>query len=169
MSDAQEPEELSVHIKAFAAIISNGPLGLALYRPQAWAQPGLCFENARRQVQQRGGQVLFGWMFHHRLVADIPGPGYLIAAHHAVWHAQSGQLVDVTPFHEDIKHRPIAPNGDVLLLVDVEAHPIRVGQVIGPRPSKFYAILPEERIAGHVRRLQEDEEVACRKLFQAED
>ena len=29
-----------------------------------------------RQAEQKG--PLFGWMFHYRVVEDIPGPGYLI-------------------------------------------------------------------------------------------
>ena len=167
MSGAQEPEGFDVHphVKVFARAISQGPLGLALYWPQSWAQPTRCFENATRQAEQQGGRALFGWMFHYRVVADIAGPGYLIAVHHAVWHAPTGQLVDVTPFHADPKHHPIAPGGDVLFLVDSEARPVAVGSNITARPSRFHAIDLNERLVAHVNRLQEEENEACRKLY----
>lgn len=170
MSDAQEPEGYDVHshLRAFARTISEGQLGLALYRPQSWAQPTRCFENARRQAEQQGGHALFGWMFYYRVVVGISRSGYLIAVHHAVWHAPTGQLVDVTPFHEDPKHRPIAPSGDVLFLVDSQAQLMMVGQMIGPRPSRFYAIDPDERLAAHVRSLQQEEQEACGRLYRTE-
>ena len=75
-------------------------------------------------------------MLHYRVVEDIPGPGYLIAVHHAVWHSPTGELVDVTPLHDNPKHQPISQGGDVLLfLVDTNAQPIAVGVTVGPRPS----------------------------------
>ena len=170
MSDAQQPDGFDVHshLKVFAQTISKEPLGLALYRPQSWAQPTRCFENAERQAEQQGGSAILGWMFHYRVVADIAGPGYLIAAHHAVWHTTTGQLVDVTPFHADPKHHPIAPGGDVLFLVDSEARPVTVGSNITARPSRFHAIDRAERLVAHVRRLQQKEQEACRTLYETE-
>ncbi len=167
MSDAQEPEDFDVrpHLKLFALTISKYPLGLAYYRPESWAQPMRCFDNATRQTKQHGGRALFGWMFHYRVVADIAGPGYIIAVHHAVWHAPTGQLVDVTPFHANPKHWPITQGGDVLFLIDTEARPITVGTILGPRPSRFYALDPGERLAAHVRNLQEEEQEAARTLY----
>ena len=167
MFGAQEPEgiDISPHVKVFARAISQGPLGLALHRPQSWAQPTRCFENATRQAELQGGRALFGWMFHYRVVADIPGPGYLIAAHHAVWHIPNGQLVDVTPFHVDPKHHPIAPGGDVLFLVDSDARPVAVGSNITARPSRFHAIDRDERLVAHVRRLQDEEQKSCQNLY----
>jgi len=153
------------HLEAFARTISPGPLGLAFHRPEPWATPTRCFENAIRQAEQKGGRALFGWKFHYRIVGDIPGPGYLIAGHHAVWHAPTGQLVDVTPLHDDPKHRPISPSGDVLFLVDTNAQPIAGGSTIGPRSSRFYALDADDRLVVHVRRLQEVEDEACRHLY----
>jgi hypothetical protein len=86
-------------IERFARTISGQPLGLAKYAPEPWADIRLCFENARRKAEQDGGQARFGWMFQHKLVEAIPGLGYLIAIHHAVWRAPSGYLFDVTPLH----------------------------------------------------------------------
>lgn len=142
MSDplASSSFDVQVHLKAFARTISSEPLGLAVHRPEAWAKPTRCFENANHQAQRRGGRVLFGWMFHYRVVAHIPGPGYLIAVHHAVWHAPTGELIDVTPFHDDPKHHPISPGGDVLFLVDTKAQPVAVNSAIAPMPSRHYAL-----------------------------
>jgi hypothetical protein len=167
VSESAPPNAFDVqpHLEAFARTISHGTRGLAFHRPEPWATPTRCFENAIRQAEQKGGRPLFGWMFHYRVVEDIPGPGYLIAAHHAVWHAPTGPLVDVTPLHDDPKHRPISPGGDVLFLVDTNAQPIAVGSTVGPRPSRFYALDADDRLVAHVRRLQEAEEDACRNLY----
>lgn len=164
-ADTHQGFDLQPHLNSFARSISQQPLGFALYQPQPWAVATSCFQNAVRQAELHGGRARFGWMFHHRLVADILGPGYLIAVHHAVWHAPDGRLVDVTPFHDDPKHRPISPGGDVLFLVDTKAQPIVVGSLVGPRPSRFQPLATDERLTAHVRRLQEIEEDACRRLY----
>ncbi len=167
MSDSAATKgfDIQPRLEAFARTISREPLGFVLYRPQAWATQTRCLENAVRQAKQKGGRALFGWMFHYRVVEDIPGPGYLIAVHHAVWHAPTGQLVDVTPLHHDAKHQPISPGGDVLFLVDTNAQPIAVGVTVGPRPSRFYALDADERLVAYVRGLQEAEDEACRDLY----
>lgn len=167
MSDSATPKGFDVrpYLEAFARTISREPLGLAFHRPEAWATPTRCFENAIRQAEQQGGRALFGWMFHYRVVGEISGLGYLIAVHHAVWHAPTGQLVDVTPLHDDPKHRPISPGGDVLFLVDTNARPVVVGSIVGPRPSRFHALDADERLVAYVRRLQEAEDEACRSLY----
>ena len=134
-------------IHRFARTISDQPLGLAKYAPEPWADIRLCFENARRKAEQSGGEALFGWMFQQKLVRAIPGPGYLIAIHHAVWRAPNGYLFDVTPRHPDPQHHPLAVLGDTLFLVDDLAPPVRNGRVIGPRPTKFFLIthFPQSR------------------------
>ncbi len=129
--------DLRKHIQAFAASISRQQLGLARYRPEKWGQPTRCFENVDRKVQEDTGRAQFGWMFHHRQVIDIPESDYLIAVHHAVWNAPNGYLIDVTPFHPDMRHRPVAPGGDVLFLVDDSAVPFRTDRLMAPLPSKF--------------------------------
>jgi hypothetical protein len=83
-------------IQRFARSISGQPIGLAKYAPEPWGNIRLCFENASRKATDSGGQARFGRMFQHKLVAAIPGPGYLIAIHHAVWQAPTEYLYDVT-------------------------------------------------------------------------
>jgi len=165
-AEASEGFDAHPHIEIFAQTISEQPLGLAHHQPLPWATNGRCFENAHRQAQEQGGRALFGWMFHYRIVADIPGPGYLIAVHHAVWHAPpDGRIVDVTPFHADAKHHPITQRGDVLFLVDTRALPISVGSTTIARSSKFYAVGTDKRLLAHVQHLQSEEDEACKRAY----
>jgi len=158
--------DLRKHIEAFAGTISHQPLGLARYRPESWGQPTRCFENALRKVQEEMGEVRFGWMFHHRYVAEIPDSDYLIAVHHAVWHAPSSHLIDVTPFHVDVHHRPISPGGDVLFLVDDKAVPVCTDRLVAPLPSRFCPVGNNERLLSHVQRLSQEEEQQCRLIYE---
>jgi hypothetical protein len=157
--------ELRKHINAFAETISRQQLGLARYCPENWAQPTRCFENVLHKVQHDAGRAQFGWMFHHRYVADIPESDYLIAVHHAVWNTPSGELIDVTPFHPESRHHPLSPGGDVLFLVDDTAVPVRTERRVAPLPSKFWAMSNDERLVGHVQRLRQDEEQHCRLIY----
>lgn len=157
---------LRKHIRAFAETISCQQLGLARYRPEDWGQPTRCFENVDRKVQENAGRAQFGWMFHHRQVTDIPGSDYLIAVHHAVWNAPSGDLIDVTPFHSHMRHRPISPGGDVLFLVDDNAVPFRTDQLIAPLPSKFTAVSNDEKLGSHLQRLRREEEQQLRLIYE---
>jgi hypothetical protein len=152
--------DLRKHLDAFAATISSQRIGLALHRPESWAQPTFCFENIRRKVEQDGGRRQFGWMFHCRIVLDIPGPGYFIAVHHAVWHAPDDRLIDITPFHTDSKHHPLRMEGGVIFLIDDAA----TLPPFAPRPSCFYALDDDERLAAHLERLTREEEQRCREI-----
>lgn len=154
--------DLRKHIHGFAATISPQQLGLAYYKPEKWGQPTRCFENVERKVQEAAGRRQFGWMFHDRYVIAIPESDYLIAVHHAVWNAPDGDLIDVTPFHPDMKHRPISPGGDVLFLVDDSAVPFRTERMLAPLPSKFSVMTNDERLLSHVQRLSREEEKHCR-------
>jgi hypothetical protein len=154
------------YIKEFAATISNQPLGLARYCSEVWGQPTKCFENVKRKMQQDGGRARFGWMFHYRVVADIPGPGYLIAVHHAVWHAPNGHLIDITPFHPEPRHHPLSPGGDVLFLVDDRVTPVTRERLIAPLPSRFYPLSADERLITHVQQLVREEEQECRQIYE---
>jgi hypothetical protein len=165
-SEMLTQERLRRRIKAFSRTISDQPLRLAGYTPESWGEVSRCFENVRRKVQQDGGRIQFGWMFHHRLVLAIPGPGYLIAAHHAVWHAPDGHLFDVTPFHADPKHHPLTPGGGVLFLVDDHAAPVVSGRLTGPLPSKFFGLNDGKRLGSHVQQLRTDEEQQCRRIYE---
>lgn len=158
--------DLRKQIEIFAKTISRQQLGLASHRPEKWGQPTRCFENVERKVQQDAGRAQFGWMFHHRHVADHPDLDYLIAAHHAVWHAPSGNLIDVTPFHPEMKHRPISPGGDVLFLVDDNAAPLITDRLMAPLPSKFHPVSSDDRLLSHVQRLSQEEEQHCRLIYE---
>ena len=157
--------ELAHHVRVFAATISRQALGLVRHREEGWGQVTRCFENAKRKVQEAGGKVKYGWIFQHRLVGDVPGPGYLIAIHHAVWHAPNGRLIDVTPYHHDPKYHPLAPGGSVLFLVDDRAEPVVTDELIAPLPSQFLALSNEQRIVSHVQGLRREEEQECRKIY----
>ena len=157
--------DLNKAITAFASTISTEPLGLAKYRPESWGQQTRCFENVGRKVEQDGGRGQSGWMFQHKYLADDNRLDYLLAIHHAVWHAPSGELIDVTPFHADPKHHPLSPGGNVLFLVDDAAAPVITDQVMAPRPSRFFALSAEERLVEHVNRLAEEERQACLQIY----
>ena len=73
----------------------------------------------------------------------IPGPGYLIAIHHAVWRAPNGHLFDVTPFHPDPRHHPIAVRGGTLFLLDDLARPVTSGRTQRPAPDEI--LCPQRR------------------------
>jgi len=117
------------------------------------------------KVKRCGGRERFGWMFHYRVVPEIDGLGYLIAVHHAVWHAPDGCLIDVTPFHADEKHHPITAAGDVLFLVDDQAEPLFIHNQLAPLPSKFHALCADARLIAHVEKLRIDEQSACQRIY----
>lgn len=156
-------DQLNDGILEFAQTLSSGPLGLALYLPELSASPMRCFENVLRKVTQEGGQIQFGWTFLHRF---SPGKGdYLIATHHAVWYEPTGQLIDVTPMHEEEKHRPIAPSGEVLFLVDDLAKPVRMGIVVAPLPLRYFPLAKTRELMVYLENLQRDEERQCAELY----
>ncbi|MBV1790790.1 hypothetical protein KQ940_22235 [Marinobacterium sp. D7] len=148
--------ELNEGIKRFATSISQQQLGLAIYRPVPSALHSMCIENAKKISELKGGSIRYGWYFFHKI---SPAYGdYLVATHHAVWHnPDTLLLVDVTPFHPDKNHHPIAPGGDVLFLVDDKAKPFEKEQKIIPRPSLFYALGVNDELLEYVTKLQMDE------------
>jgi hypothetical protein len=155
---------LKARIDAVAATISQQPLSLAYHRPESWAQAARCFENVSRKVLQHGGGIRYGWTFHHRIVESIAGPGYLFVTHHAVWHAPDGHLVDVSSY-PDTRHRPIAPGGSPLFLVDDKALPIQTEKLLAPLPLRFFVIDDDDRMVAYVKRLNEEEQEKCRKIY----
>jgi len=155
--------ELAGHLRTFAATISADRLGLALQRPEAWAIQTQCFTNVEKKVARDGGSGVPGWMFHHRLVVEIAGPGYLIAVHHAVWRAPSGHLMDVTPVHSDPKHWPYSINDGTVFLVDFAASPVTVSDRTYALPSRFFAIGNGRDLIDHVERLNWEEQEQLRR------
>lgn len=164
----QAKTDLSKHIiariEAVAPTISHQELGLVYHRPEQWAEPSQCFENAARKVRQDSGRTQFGWTFHHRLVEAFCGPGYLFATHHAVWHAPDGRLVNVTPY-PDAKHYPLPrPGGDILFLVDDKAQPIVTDKLVAPLPLRFFPLSDEDGLVAYVKQLNDDEQEKCRRI-----
>lgn len=154
-------------IYVFARTISSQPMGLAYHRPEKWADAFHCFANVIKKVQQDGGNASFGWTFSCRIMSDAHELGYLIATHHAVWHAPDGRLVDVTPFHIDVKHHPYAPTGDVLFLVDDKAKPVVVEKKAqAPLPLKFFPLSNDDRLIAHIEEMRDKEEQQCKDIYQ---
>lgn len=151
-------------LAAFAATISAQSMGLAKHCPEPWGQQMRCFENVARKVHLNGGRGQSGWMFQYKYLADDASLGYLVAIHHAVWHAPGGHLVDVTPFHSSPQNHPLCAVDGVLFLVDDAAPPVFTDKVIAPRPSRFFPLSAEDRLVKHVERLEEEEQQACRRI-----
>jgi hypothetical protein len=151
--------------KRFALTISQQPLGLVHHVPEPSAQPMLCIENVLEKVSRYGGRPVYGWAFLPR-VSPL-GP-YLIAMHHSVWQApRSTAAVDITPFHDDPKHRPYCPQaGSILFLWDVAAEPKRIGHAIAPLPSRFFPVNDDPRLAEYLAKLGRDELEQCEKLYE---
>lgn len=51
---------------------------------------GNCYWNAWAEAKEKGGKVVYGWLFH-----EWPKL-YITAMHHAVWQSESGELFDVS-------------------------------------------------------------------------
>src|SRR5437763_4646975 len=100
------------------------------------------------------------------VVANIPGPGYVIAVPHALWHTPNGYLIDITPFHPEPKHRPLSSGGDVLFLVGDRAMPVTTGRLVAPRPSRFYPLSADERLITYVSELVRKEEQDYRQIYE---
>lgn len=157
-------KEVIDRIQAIAPTISSEPLAGARHDPEASALPTQCFANAERKARRAGGGVVYGWMFHARELAALPGRCYLIAVNHAVWGAPDKKLIDVTPFHSDPKHHPIAVNGNVVLfLIDPCATPLRNKDVGLALPSWFFPLTDDEAVAAHVAELTSKELVEWEK------
>jgi hypothetical protein len=151
-------------IDEIAASLGNGKPGLVFHRPEDWAMPSRCFENAAEKVRRDGGKVAYGWTFHLRHVEDMPGQSYVFITHHAVWHAPKGILVNVTPYPDD-KHHPLpAPRQDFVFAVDAKARPVVTKSGAAALPIRFYAIGDDERLAAYVKKLNAEEQEKYGKL-----
>ena len=166
MTDDTEVHSISKsELDNIARTLGAGPMGLAHYRPESWARAHFCFMNALAKAEQAGGAVVYGWTFHSRQVAAIPGPGYLFVTHHAVWHAPDLSLVDVTP-HPDPKHRPLGPDeNNILFLVDARACPVITGNQMAPLPQRYFARNDDSRLFAYVEDMNQKEDEACRAIY----
>ena len=148
--------ELQQGIKKFASNINDQPLSLVSHRPDTSAKHTNCIANVLAKKEKYGGSICYGWYFLHRMSTEFGD--YLISIHHAVWRNSSDlTLVDVTPFNPDEKHRPIAPNGDLLLLVDDNAQPICIEDTILPLPSRFHPLRSDSELENYITKLQREE------------
>lgn len=139
-SSPHNPEEVRPEdINRAARSISDGPVGLAYHRPQAWAQPHTCYGNVLEMMRREGGVGQSGWMFLIRMRAGVGY--YIIATPHAVWRPPHDNiLVDVTP-HPDPKHAPVMQNGDVVFLVDNNANMVEVTDDVALSPPlRLFAV-----------------------------
>lgn len=170
MTDTPKPSLAVTHelLDDVAAQISEGPMGLAYHRPEIWAEPTRCFENATRKVNESGGRTIYGWTFHIRFAEKVDGnPPYLYVTHHAVWHNPNGELVDVTPYPDE-RHKPYTPtNGSILFLVDYAAKPVVSSNQVAPLPLRFFPIGNDAALKQYVRKLNEQEQARCQDIYAA--
>lgn len=157
-----DPQKL---LKTFAKSISSQALGPIVHSPELFAEVNICYDNVKRKVDLHGGNIQYGWTFVHRLTANFQSIGYFMATHHAVWRAPNDQLIDITPFHTDIKHQPYAPDGRLYFLVDDKAQPVRIGQIDAPLPLKFFPLNDGKKLLFYIGELRANEEEACQKLY----
>jgi len=109
LNPSTTPARVSVEIRAFAReVAAEGALSFVTVEASADSEPGECFENVRARVARDGGRLQYGW-----IIWEWPRI-QLQAEFHAVWAAEHGGLVDVTPT-PDGEHR-------ILFLTD----PVRV-------------------------------------------
>ena len=149
-------DEIGKGIRYFSTKLSDQPLGLVTHQPAVSALASNCISNAMTVKMKDGGEVRYGWYFIHRY--SLQYGDYLIATHHAVWYnPKNMQLIDVTPYHKDEKHRPYSPEGNLLFLVDDKAQPIKLGNVFAPLPSRYYALKNSKELVEYVKELQEKE------------
>jgi hypothetical protein len=157
------PQEVLQH---FAATISKQSLGLVVHAPEPWADPMHCIGNVTQKVSRDGGRAVFGWVFLDRHSPEYGD--YLIAQHHAVWCASgSTNGVDITPFHENRKHRPYSPGGNVLFLLDDAAQPMAIGQLVVPLASRFFPATDNPKLAAYVKTLSSKEQAECQAIYEA--
>ena len=152
-------------LKRFASTISQESLGLVNHAPESWAQPMQCLQNVLQKVSRDGGREIYGWVFLPRFSPQYGS--YLIATHHAVWSAVgSTGGGDITPFHENPKHRPYSPRGGVLFLLDDAAKPKKIGHAMAPLASRFFPATDDPKLVAYIESLRSNEHAACQKLYE---
>lgn len=152
-------------INAVARQVSKQPMGLALHKPESWAEATNCFRNVERKVAESRGRAQFGWTIHHRLAEKIEGlPLYLYLTHHAVWISPDGKLIDVTPYPNP-RHKPVGQGDDPIFPIDDHAQPVPVGSQSAPLPLRFFAVDDSEELKAYIEHLNQREQEACRQLY----
>jgi hypothetical protein len=84
--------QLNAFIEEFCASINPkcSPIEIPV-RVEPYSVAGSCFKNVEQKVLREGGEILTGW----DITWESDGP--LEAECHAVWVAQNGDLLDITP------------------------------------------------------------------------
>jgi hypothetical protein len=150
-------------IVEFSKTISNQELGLVYHRPDPSAIATNCFANVLSCIELHGGRIKFGWYFNSRISQFGE---YIFATHHAVWlDGENGFLIDFTPFHQDKKHHPLTIEGNILFLLDDNAQPLKLRNLLIPLPLKFFAIAEEPSLKEYIYNLQEREYKFYRDVF----
>lgn len=148
------------HLDQFATEINGGHIGLIQIMQENWAKPLRCYNNVRNKIIQSGGMEVFGWTF---LSKRSKNGDYLIAQHHAVWGSPDRNIIDVTPYLDE--HYPLAMNGNLLFLMDLDVQPIIINGVFAPTPSKFYPITKSDEMNEYISELKGKEIDECNKSY----
>ena len=156
-------DEFIRKIKEVSPEISSQPLCQTQHKPEAWSRPVCCFQNVWEKVKRDEGDICFGWTFIHRTNPQYGD--YVIATHHAVWHAPDNKLIDVTPFTESTKHHPVTLAGNILFLVDESALPFENETLTAPLPLKFFALSDNEELKNYINKLAEEEQRHCQEIY----
>lgn len=148
-------EILEQKIYAISKLISKDKLVLILHVPDPSATPTNCFSNVLSIQKIYGGEIKYGWIFFHRFSEKYGD--YIFVTHHAIWLNPSNILVDVTPFHKEVKHQPRTVDGKVLFLIDEIAQPIQKENFIIPLPNRFFAVKSSSKLYEYIQNLQKKE------------
>jgi hypothetical protein len=147
-------KKLDEILRIFAETLSKQQLGLVYHIPDENSKATDCLANVRNYIKKKGGQAKFGWTFIYRISQY---GGYLFATHHSVWLKNDGTLIDITPFHPDIKHKPLTINGSVIFLLDDNAVPLEKGEYIIPRPLRFFPVDKNKELKQYLETLKDKE------------
>jgi hypothetical protein len=88
------PKKLNRQVIDFCRTINNEDPQYVLVFPSQKSTFRNCFNNVLSYVQERGGEVVYGWVIW--LKKNV----FIEAEAHAVWRDPDGDLIDITP-HED--------------------------------------------------------------------
>lgn len=110
------------------------------YEAVAGARELFCFQNVRAVVEQRSGEIVYGWdVWQH-------GGLFVEAEHHAVWRKPTGELVCVTPQTPQEKAVTFIP--DPSAIYDWNArhttHNVRIALVNDRRMLEFFKACEEQ-------------------------
>ena len=142
-------------INDFSKILSKDSLILIEHKVDNLSKQTDCISNVLSFKEKNGGEIVYGWTFHHRFSQEFGD--YLFATHHAIWKNSRGVLIDITPFHEKVKHHPINISEKILFLQDFKAQPYQVENYLIPLPLKYFAIKKTKELKRYIDYLKKKE------------